>query len=432
MSRWLQKPPLGTQIDWSNPLTQGLVGCWLFNEGSGNRVYDTSQAFPGYYGDIVGRDAGFWNLGDKADFGTGDGQYVKVGYWPNYPVFSVVMKVTLPDVAGNTYLFHASDSWVSNYAFHIYQGAAEEIFFLAKVGGSSKTIQTPALTIGKEYIITCLADGTNIGIYYNTSTVTPVAAGPIDGYSRNCAIGARAYNSFGGFDYIWPGKMDFLYLFNRAISRAEHNNILVNPYQILTSPRRMWLRPSGFVTVLGTIAATAANVTSSESGKVKVSGTEAATLAAVTAAETGTVKIAGSLAATLAQLVSAETGGVKVAGTLAAALSQLTAAEVGKVNISSTIAALLSQLTSADTGRVAISGHVTANLLAVTAALVGLNEGYLAINGSMSATLPIVAALNNGVVKISGGIVATDAAVVASLVGTSGSTNYKLFYIMKL
>jgi hypothetical protein len=30
-----QKPPIGATIDWSHPLAQGLVGCWMFNEGGG-------------------------------------------------------------------------------------------------------------------------------------------------------------------------------------------------------------------------------------------------------------------------------------------------------------------------------------------------------------------------------------------------------------
>jgi hypothetical protein len=33
------KPPLGSQINWSNPLTKGLVRCWLMNERSG-QIYD--------------------------------------------------------------------------------------------------------------------------------------------------------------------------------------------------------------------------------------------------------------------------------------------------------------------------------------------------------------------------------------------------------
>jgi len=36
-----QKPCLGLQVNWGHALSQGLVGCWLFNEGSGN-VFDLS------------------------------------------------------------------------------------------------------------------------------------------------------------------------------------------------------------------------------------------------------------------------------------------------------------------------------------------------------------------------------------------------------
>lgn len=35
-----QKPPLGYQLDRSSPFAQGLVGCWLFNEGAGGIAND--------------------------------------------------------------------------------------------------------------------------------------------------------------------------------------------------------------------------------------------------------------------------------------------------------------------------------------------------------------------------------------------------------
>ena len=35
-----QKPPLGSRIDTGHPLAQGLVACWLFNEGGGTLVRD--------------------------------------------------------------------------------------------------------------------------------------------------------------------------------------------------------------------------------------------------------------------------------------------------------------------------------------------------------------------------------------------------------
>jgi hypothetical protein len=38
----LTKPPLGAKINWSHNLAKGIVGCWLFNEGMGDKVYDSS------------------------------------------------------------------------------------------------------------------------------------------------------------------------------------------------------------------------------------------------------------------------------------------------------------------------------------------------------------------------------------------------------
>lgn len=37
---WPSKPPTGIQLNRNHPLVQGLVGCWLFNEGSGLRAND--------------------------------------------------------------------------------------------------------------------------------------------------------------------------------------------------------------------------------------------------------------------------------------------------------------------------------------------------------------------------------------------------------
>ena len=41
MSLW-QKPALGSQILYGHDLASGLVGCWVFNEGNGQYIYDLS------------------------------------------------------------------------------------------------------------------------------------------------------------------------------------------------------------------------------------------------------------------------------------------------------------------------------------------------------------------------------------------------------
>lgn len=33
-----KKPPIGCSIDYGNPLSEGIVGCWIFNEGKGSIV----------------------------------------------------------------------------------------------------------------------------------------------------------------------------------------------------------------------------------------------------------------------------------------------------------------------------------------------------------------------------------------------------------
>lgn len=46
-----QKPPLGSQLMPGHPLAQGLVGCWLANEGGGSRLLDCAGTS---YGDLGG------------------------------------------------------------------------------------------------------------------------------------------------------------------------------------------------------------------------------------------------------------------------------------------------------------------------------------------------------------------------------------------
>ena len=44
-----QKPPFGAEVDWSDPITEGLVGCWLFNEYCGRLVSPFGQCSAGYH-----------------------------------------------------------------------------------------------------------------------------------------------------------------------------------------------------------------------------------------------------------------------------------------------------------------------------------------------------------------------------------------------
>ena len=69
------KPMLGRQINWSHPLSRGLVGCWLMNEGAGNIVNDINGN-----GQHCTRSAGATWVASK----TGPGVYLRGGTSDDY------------------------------------------------------------------------------------------------------------------------------------------------------------------------------------------------------------------------------------------------------------------------------------------------------------------------------------------------------------
>ena len=66
-----EKPMYGVLLNTRHPLARGLVGCWLFNEGGGNTVFDLSDNFK--HG-TFGAEAPSW-VAEGIYFG-GDGDYI--------------------------------------------------------------------------------------------------------------------------------------------------------------------------------------------------------------------------------------------------------------------------------------------------------------------------------------------------------------------
>lgn len=82
------KPPVGAQINWGHPLSRGLVGCWNFNEGSGDRVSDATGKYGA--GALVGTTGKpTWETGphgSQLSLTAANNQYVEVQHNPSYPI----------------------------------------------------------------------------------------------------------------------------------------------------------------------------------------------------------------------------------------------------------------------------------------------------------------------------------------------------------
>lgn len=79
-----QKPPIGAKLNFGHPLAKGLVGCWLFNEGSGGQVFDYSgQSNHGFITNVAAQSAtSGWNAGRWGTLLAFDGSndYIETNY----------------------------------------------------------------------------------------------------------------------------------------------------------------------------------------------------------------------------------------------------------------------------------------------------------------------------------------------------------------
>lgn len=262
-----QKPPLGVEVDWSNPITEGLVGCWLFNEGGGDKVYDssgngntgtlTNMAFPSTI--ASGWNSGKDGIGLKFD---GSNDYISVDDTSSIgdgvqSELTIVMGFK-PRVAltqdgnvhrmlekGDCYFFLQGDGH-----FLLGNGGMN---FLVKRGNTLYTAEIKqTLNANQEYFIVGTFDGTHISVYLdNIWKDTTSVGGKIDDDKLALKIGADDSGKY------FNGFINFVYIYNRFLSSQAHGQLYINPYGMFKrmevslikslavaakAPQRMWKR----------------------------------------------------------------------------------------------------------------------------------------------------------------------------------------------
>lgn len=246
------KPFRGIQLNKTHPLSRGLVGCWLFNEGTGNKVFDLSGKWnPGtLQGDTVFQPGRFGHClyFDKTD------DYVDCGAGS-----------TLKDLGPLTY-----SVWINPYS----EGEYNHGFIFAKKtsGGGSITNQksfyighTKLLIFHVDYTTTNLEritsdntlgfnnwyhaavtwDGSksasNVHIYINGveasyKTTTDAVGNVGSDASYNQLIGDYS-GSLGCFE----GLIDLPMIFNRALKVEEIQQLYREPFRMFESAANLAL-----------------------------------------------------------------------------------------------------------------------------------------------------------------------------------------------
>ena len=218
------KPPAGTQINPLHPLSQGLVSCWLFNEGAGSLANDISgNKNHGRLTNMAPNVQGSgWN-GSK--FGSGlefDGvdDYVNVSADESLDVNSISIEAWIKlngDYSTDAIIVDKLDyANKDGYSLFFANGAFDNEFTFFTCNGASCGVLRSTISISDNdwHHIVAVSGVSGRNIYFD---------GILDetaGY-YNIAFTTTNLNIGGARGDIFNGSIDNVRIYNRALSAEE-------------------------------------------------------------------------------------------------------------------------------------------------------------------------------------------------------------------
>ena len=219
------KPKMGTLINKQLSISQGLVGSWIFNEGSSTVVYDSSGG--GVNGNFAGTTPPTWTTG----------QY---GSAINFPIQSADGSILTTALPANlsipfTYVFSVTPIHNAALTSYYYVVSGGTLRGLAEAYGTQLTIYNTAGPIGSAmelikintpylFIVGVQADGK----CYSYSNGTPINTGQNAGTAA-LSTSLRFGNAAAGGSCA-DAVMDFVMVWNRVLSASEAALLSANPF----------------------------------------------------------------------------------------------------------------------------------------------------------------------------------------------------------
>lgn len=262
-----QKPPVGSQINWGHPLSKGLAGCWLMNEGAGKKVTNLVSGKPfatnnttweQKQGKSVKCVGGQINLESPSEtiltsdgLGTGDFTMAVLAN-PSTGTGAVEHLFSQKnDAGGSPYgqaVLLANSKINASYidggiAFFTYSADQTSIQWGSVLGGDSLIDGKFHWFFGvrKSGILSFYWDGKRItpAIESNQGTVRDICQNP---NSRYTALGSRGNGTTEGY----PRNIAGAYSWNRALTATEISSLYTSPYQFITRPSRSGVKWTAF------------------------------------------------------------------------------------------------------------------------------------------------------------------------------------------
>ena len=292
------KPPLGAELRADHPLSENLIGFWLFNEGGGTGFTDLTGHNHGTYTGSSGTDFADWGTDEGLNFGSDGGGATAGG---NHRISLGTVTADNPlSLAGNTactFIFRANygssagsndfprlaskgDGGNGANGWTLYGGNNGARTMAWTCDGQTTTVTAPMFADNDTfYTIGVVRSGANLrwfrdGAFFSTNSVTPNA--PPATSAEGTILNWHSTNR------EWAGRIEFLGIWDRAMTDAEVARFTDDPYQHVRPRTRQIGR---FLSLIGGVAGQSITPTGIASGEAF--GSPSISVGAVTVSPTG-------------------------------------------------------------------------------------------------------------------------------------------------
>jgi hypothetical protein len=247
-----KKPSLAAAINWNHPLAQGLVACFVINEGGGPlRDLVTGQVVP-----LVGSGArSMSRIGEVLDGSTANDSGAAATAWDGLKAFnakewSIAYRGLLnaspsafSQLAGVT---HANTDTSSFQAYALEHNNDGTQYRLAWTNGAGfeNTMQGSPISAwdGTERLVVGAVDGANNRLYemkhgspLTTVATNSQASGPFD-FTATSRLGIGVYVA--GIGRNAKGLAQLAYFYNRKLIPADVQMLWISPFGFLQPARQ--------------------------------------------------------------------------------------------------------------------------------------------------------------------------------------------------
>jgi len=262
----LAKPLPGIMLDPLHPLSKGLVGFWLFNEGSGDLAYDISgYGNPGTLKNMLPNTQGSKWQGSRFGGGLafdGTDDYVNIpdsNIWDLTGDYTITIwlkrasfDITVSEIAIGRM---TSDStwWHTPYsvAFEADVGDRDKpVFSIQQSAGAWECVYSnEAITDMNWHYIVGIKEGAYLRIYVDGTLRNSANVGTGDPYLTNTPLLIGAAYTSGSYGFF-NGTIDEVGIYHRALSAEEIKQLYRDPFcNLLQVPA--WQRYVSSAAVIG-------------------------------------------------------------------------------------------------------------------------------------------------------------------------------------